>query len=90
MDSIGDFTEMGDHFITAVPEVSTRQDRRRVDRYRFNDEHCCSPHRPFPIISEVPFAWNPLIGHISRVGSKNDTVAERLSAKVNGREKSGK
>ena len=76
MNRICDFSEMGNHLVGAVPEIATGQHCGRMNRYRFDDQHCRSAHRPFAVITQMPFSGNPLISHVGCMGSENDTVAE--------------
>src|SRR5689334_15187064 len=90
MHRISDLAEMRNDFVARMAEVAARQHTRAVNGNRLHHDHAGSAPRPLFVISPVPLARQPGFGHVGGVSAKDNTVSQRLVAKLKGLEQGWK
>ncbi len=80
MHRVGDLAEARNDRVIAGAELPPGQDRRLMDRYRFDHDHPGTPSGAFPVIAEMPFRGQAVDAHIGGMGAKDDAVLQRLVA----------
>ena len=78
MTGIGDTAESRNDGVVGMAEVAAGEHRRRMNRYRFDDDHRCAAAGALLVVGAVALAGHAGFRHVGRVGAKDEPVLERL------------
>src|SRR5690349_10839124 len=82
MNGIRDFAEMRDDLVARMTEIAARQDRGAMHRYRLDHDHRGPAARALLVIAAMAFAREAALGHVGRMRTENDAVAQGLVAQL--------
>ena len=73
----GDAAKVGDDGIVIGQEVAAGQNRRAMDRHRFDHDHARTAPGALAVVAKVPLAGNALFAHVGGMGAEHDAVLQR-------------